>query len=124
MNLSFRSMKDFEPEKVARQIPELFVLLAMRNLLRDLKLNLLDNGTFRREFEKILKNKASPKSCVASLLRSRPLPRSRKVMRERGRAKGAFTAHIGWVDTALANRIATLQTELTVLDPARSLEFA
>lgn len=57
VNLSFRSMKDFEPEHVARQIPELRALLAMRNLLRDLKSNLLDNGTFRREFEKVLKDK-------------------------------------------------------------------
>lgn len=56
--LSFRSMKDFEPEQVAAQIPELQPLLAMRNLLRDLKSNLLDNGTFRREFEKILKDHA------------------------------------------------------------------
>ncbi|HYS68084.1 MAG TPA: type VI secretion system contractile sheath small subunit [Paraburkholderia sp.] len=58
VSLSFRSMKDFEPEQVARQIPELRALLAMRNLLRDLKSNLLDNGTFRREFEKILKDKS------------------------------------------------------------------
>ncbi|MBG0881270.1 type VI secretion system contractile sheath small subunit [Burkholderia sp. 9775_39] len=57
VKLSFRSMKDFEPEQVARQIPELQAMLAMRNLLRDLKSNLLDNGTFRREFEKILKDK-------------------------------------------------------------------
>lgn len=57
VNLSFRSLKDFDPEQVARQIPELQALLAMRNLLRDLKSNLLDNGTFRREFEKILKDK-------------------------------------------------------------------
>jgi type VI secretion system protein ImpB len=56
VSLSFQSMKDFEPERVARQIPELQALLAMRNLLRDLKSNLLDNGTFRREFEKILKD--------------------------------------------------------------------
>jgi type VI secretion system protein ImpB len=56
VSLSFRSMKDFEPEQVARQIPELQVMLAMRNLLRDLKSNLLDNSTFRREFEKILKD--------------------------------------------------------------------
>ncbi|WCM21656.1 type VI secretion system contractile sheath small subunit [Paraburkholderia bryophila] len=55
--LSFRSMKDFEPEQVARQIPQLQALLAMRNLLRDLKSNLLDNATFRREFEKILRDK-------------------------------------------------------------------
>jgi type VI secretion system protein ImpB len=58
VSLSFRSMKDFEPEQVARQIPELQALLAMRNLLRDLKSNLLDNSTFRREFEKILKDSA------------------------------------------------------------------
>lgn len=57
VNLSFRSMKDFEPERVARQIPELQALLAVRNLLRDLKSNLLDNGTFRREFERILKDR-------------------------------------------------------------------
>ncbi len=56
VSLSFAAMKDFEPEQVARQIPELQALLAMRNLLRDLKSNLLDNGTFRREFEKILKD--------------------------------------------------------------------
>jgi type VI secretion system protein ImpB len=58
VSLSFQSMKDFEPERVARQIPELQALLAMRNLLRDLKSNLLDNGTFRREFEKILKDQS------------------------------------------------------------------
>ncbi|VVE88353.1 type VI secretion system-associated protein [Pandoraea bronchicola] len=57
VNLQFRSMKDFEPEQVARQIPELQALLAMRNLLRDLKSNLLDNTGFRREFEKVLKDK-------------------------------------------------------------------
>ncbi|EIR79976.1 hypothetical protein YPPY32_2003, partial [Yersinia pestis PY-32] len=51
-------MKDFEPESVARQIPQLRALLAMRNLLRDLKSNLLDNATFRRELENILKDDA------------------------------------------------------------------
>src|SRR6185437_16760854 len=56
VNLSFRSMKDFEPEQVARQMPEMQAMLAMRNLLRDLKSNLLDNATLRREFEKVLKD--------------------------------------------------------------------
>ncbi|QRN55033.1 type VI secretion system contractile sheath small subunit [Dyella caseinilytica] len=60
--LDFKSMKDFEPEAVARQIPELQALLAMRNLLRDLKSNLLDNGTFRRELERILKDKSLSQS--------------------------------------------------------------
>ncbi|WP_247254958.1 type VI secretion system contractile sheath small subunit [Pseudomonas moorei] len=58
VELNFQSMKDFEPEHVARQIPQLRALLAMRNLLRDLKSNLLDNATFRYELERILKDDA------------------------------------------------------------------
>jgi len=58
VELNFQSMKDFEPEQVARQIPQLRALLAMRNLLRDLKSNLLDNATFRHELERILKDDA------------------------------------------------------------------
>ncbi|MNH46212.1 hypothetical protein D3C79_1088920 [compost metagenome] len=54
MNLTFRDMQDFTPEQVARQIPQLKAMLAMRNLLRDLKANLLDNQAFRKELEKIL----------------------------------------------------------------------
>jgi type VI secretion system protein ImpB len=56
VKLTFSEMKDFEPEQVARQIPQLKVMLAMRNLLRDLKSNLLDNVTFRKELENILKD--------------------------------------------------------------------
>jgi len=58
VRLTFRQMKDFEPEQVARQIPQLKAMLAMRNLLRDLKSNLLDNATFRKELETILKDPA------------------------------------------------------------------
>lgn len=54
LSLTFRSMKDFTPEQVATQIPQLKAMLSMRNLLRDLKANLLDNQTFRKELEKIL----------------------------------------------------------------------
>ncbi|MGH8417174.1 MAG: type VI secretion system contractile sheath small subunit [Pseudomonas sp.] len=56
VDLVFRTLKDFEPEQVARQIPALRALLAMRNLLRDLKSNLLDNATFRQELERILRD--------------------------------------------------------------------
>lgn len=58
VDLTFRKMKDFEPEHVARQIPELRALLATRNLLRDLKSNLLDNATFRQELERIVKDQS------------------------------------------------------------------
>ncbi|WP_297197716.1 type VI secretion system contractile sheath small subunit [uncultured Pluralibacter sp.] len=54
VDLTFRSMSDFTPEQVARQIPQLKAMLAMRSLLRDLKANLLDNQAFRKELEKIL----------------------------------------------------------------------
>lgn len=58
VDLSFSSMDDFKPDVVARKVPELRALMAARNLLRDLKSNLLDNATFRRELEKILKDPA------------------------------------------------------------------
>ncbi len=56
VKLKFEKFKSFHPEEVAKQIPELYNLLAMRNLLKDLKSNLLDNGKFRKELENIIKN--------------------------------------------------------------------
>ncbi|MFV1983383.1 MAG: type VI secretion system contractile sheath small subunit [Thiohalomonadales bacterium] len=56
VKLEFDSFKAFHPESVVKQIPQLENLLSMRNLLKDLKSNLLDNGTFRKELEKIIKN--------------------------------------------------------------------
>ncbi|EJB1613684.1 type VI secretion system contractile sheath small subunit, partial [Salmonella enterica] len=58
VKLNFSGIKDFEPEAVARQIPQLRAMLAMRNLLRDLKSNLLDNADFRKSLESILKDPA------------------------------------------------------------------
>lgn len=54
VNLSFESINDFRPDRVAQQIPELHSLMAMRNLLKDLKSNLLDNTKFRKELESIV----------------------------------------------------------------------
>ncbi|AGH74010.1 type VI secretion system contractile sheath small subunit [Edwardsiella piscicida] len=56
ISLAFQHIDDFSPEQVARQIPQLRAMLAMRNLLRDLKSNLLDNTAFRKELELILKD--------------------------------------------------------------------
>lgn len=67
VELNFQSMKDFEPEQIARQIPEMRALLAMRNLLRDLKSNLLDNATFRQELERILRDDALSNELRAEL---------------------------------------------------------
>lgn len=57
VKLQFDSMKDFHPEKIVQQVPELRKLLAMRNLLKDLRSNIIDNTQFRKELEKILKSK-------------------------------------------------------------------
>ncbi len=54
LNLKFKSLKDFQPDNIINQVSELRRLLAMRNLLRDLKANLLDNKSFRSELEKII----------------------------------------------------------------------
>lgn len=67
INLTFRSMNDFSPEQVSRQIPQLKAMLSMRNLLRDLKANLLDNQTFRKELEKILLDPALSAELKAEL---------------------------------------------------------
>ncbi|SAP41335.1 type VI secretion system contractile sheath small subunit [Klebsiella oxytoca] len=64
---NFGSVKDFEPEQVARNIPSLRALISMRNLLRDLKSNLLDNVEFRRELEKIMKDPAMSSELRADL---------------------------------------------------------
>jgi type VI secretion system protein ImpB len=67
VDLDFRSMDDFKPEVVAGKVPELRALMAARNLLRDLKSNLLDNAMFRRELEKILKDPALSERLRADL---------------------------------------------------------
>ncbi len=58
INLTFRHMKDFTPECIAQQVPRLQAMLTMRNLLRDLKANLLDDASFRRELLNILRDPA------------------------------------------------------------------
>ena len=67
VNLKFDKFEAFTPERVARQVPELDNLLAMRNLLKDLKSNLLDNGKFRRELERIVRNQPELEGLKAEL---------------------------------------------------------
>lgn len=75
VNLHFAAIKDFEPEQVARQIPQLRAMLAMRNLLRDLKSNLLDNRTFKQELEAILRDEALSDELRAELAALAPQDR-------------------------------------------------
>ncbi|WP_199608573.1 type VI secretion system contractile sheath small subunit [Flocculibacter collagenilyticus] len=73
VNLTFDSFDSFDPEHVAAQVPELNKMMAMRNLLRDLKSNLLDNSSLRKELERVLQNKPELDELKAKLDEIAPL---------------------------------------------------
>ena len=54
INLEFTSMQSFSPDGIAQKVPELKRLLAIRNLLKELKSNISDNSKLRQELESIL----------------------------------------------------------------------
>ncbi|MBS0358086.1 MAG: type VI secretion system contractile sheath small subunit [Proteobacteria bacterium] len=56
IQLEFHELKDFHPENIVSQVPQLQQLIAMRNLMKELRGNLLDKHAFRCELEKILKD--------------------------------------------------------------------
>jgi type VI secretion system protein ImpB len=62
VDLDIKNMDSFKPENVAKSIPGLSKLLAARNLLKDLKSNLLDNREFRKRLEDIIKDPEAMKS--------------------------------------------------------------
>ena len=53
VSLKFDSMKSFKPEEVARQVPELNKMLAMRNLLQDLRNRVVSTSEFRKQLEQL-----------------------------------------------------------------------
>ncbi|MDR0331250.1 MAG: type VI secretion system contractile sheath small subunit [Chitinispirillales bacterium] len=61
------NMGSFRPENVATAVPSLSRLLAARNLLKDLKSNLLDNREFRRRLEELIKNPDAARNLRAEL---------------------------------------------------------
>jgi len=65
-------MNSFRPETVASAVPALSKLLAARNLLKDLKSNLIDNREFRRRLEELIKNPEAAEKLRAELHRMVP----------------------------------------------------
>ena len=67
VDLKVKNMDSFKPENVAKSLPALSKLLAARNLLKDLKSNLLDNREFRKRLEEIIKNPGEMKALQEEL---------------------------------------------------------
>jgi len=65
--LKFSSMKSFEPMEIVKQVPDLNRLMAVRNLIKDLGSNLLDNREFRKKMEAILKDKIATEQVLKEL---------------------------------------------------------
>lgn len=78
VNLNIEKLNDFKPESIAEQVPELQVLLEIRNLLQDLKGRVVNNAQFRRELETILKDRPKMEAIKQYLDEIAPLPQADK----------------------------------------------
>jgi type VI secretion system protein ImpB len=67
VDLKFKNIKSFDPLEIVKQVPQLSKLLAARNLVKDLKSNLMDNKEFRKKLEAIMSDKGAMDSLVAEL---------------------------------------------------------
>jgi len=67
VNLKFQSMKDFEPEQVVKQVPELKKLLDLRTALTALKGPLGNVPGFRKKLTEILSDDAAREKLIQEL---------------------------------------------------------
>lgn len=65
--LKFKNLKDFTPEGVANQVPELKKLLELRNALTALKGPLGNRPAFRKQMQDLLDNDESRKKLMEEL---------------------------------------------------------
>ena len=78
VDLKFKNMKSFDPLEIVKQVPQLSKLLAARNLVKDLKSNLMDNKEFRRKLEGIMQDQGAMDSLVAELDKIVPMEDGKK----------------------------------------------
>ncbi|WP_412068635.1 type VI secretion system contractile sheath small subunit [Rubrivirga sp. IMCC43871] len=67
VDLTFDSMASFNPEQIARQVPELSRLLATRNLLQDLRNRLISAADFRKQIESVINDPAAREQLLSEL---------------------------------------------------------
>jgi type VI secretion system protein ImpB len=82
VDLKFKNMKSFDPMEVVKQVPQLSKLLAARNLIKDLKSNLMDNKEFRKKLEGIMQDKTAMDSLVAELDNIVPMDEGKEAPKE------------------------------------------
>jgi type VI secretion system protein ImpB len=59
VHLKFDDLKSMEPEEVAKQVPQLAKLLSTRSLLQDLRNRAISTNEFRKELERVVKDKSA-----------------------------------------------------------------
>ena len=67
VSLSFASLKDFEPDSVATQVPELAELLKLRESLKALKGPLSNIPDFRKKVQEVVKDDAARAQLLEAL---------------------------------------------------------
>ena len=73
VKLKIESLDDFTPTGIANQVPELAMMLEVRNLLTDLKAKVISNREFRKQLELVMKDKGKIKSVIEELDKIAPL---------------------------------------------------
>jgi type VI secretion system protein ImpB len=54
VNLQFNKIEDFRPENLVQKVPVLKKILAMRSLLKELRVNVTNSSEFRKTLEKLI----------------------------------------------------------------------
>ena len=67
VNMDLESMKDFTPDEIAKNVPELSKMLAARNLLQDLRNRIISVKDFRKQLESVVKDDAARAELLAEL---------------------------------------------------------
>lgn len=67
VSLAFNSIKDFEPDAIAAQVPELAELLSLRESLKALKGPLSNIPDFRKKVQEVIKDEAAREQLLEAL---------------------------------------------------------
>ena len=66
-NLKIQSMKDFSPDAIVEQVPQLNSLRKVRGLLNDLKAKIITNKQFKKELETILVDEEQKNKLISEI---------------------------------------------------------